>query len=81
MYASLNGSTVVNAILATSEPQRRVHVHSRSEVGMARLVGGTGPVQDATAEVQSLADQVKSAVILPSPTNDNERFLDCPCVP
>ena len=51
------------------------------EVGMARLVGGTGPVQDATAEVQSLADQVKSAVILPSPTNDNERFVDCPCVP
>lgn len=33
--------------------------NSRSEVGMARLVGGTGPVQDATAEVQSLADQVK----------------------
>lgn len=39
---------------------------------MARRVGGTGPVQDATAEVQSLADQVKSVVILQSPINDDE---------
>lgn len=62
--------------MANSEPkkwararQKRIQVVG---ITMARLVGGTGPVQDATAEVQSLADQVKSVVILRSPINDNE---------